>query len=515
MKPLLHQPTRQRGLVALAMIVLLLLVGAYFMLGTLNFAAVRVDRDRSTTDSLLRAKEALIAYAVADANRPGELPCPDVNDDGQLVINQDFIGSACVSLIGRLPWRTLGLPDLRDDAGERLWYALSDDFHANGTVPLNSDTAFRGGHTSLSLTGLQSASNLAAIIFSPGAPLVREDATALQSRSGAGALVASNYLDFAGGESNSDGNRVFVSAPKGDGFNDRLMPIHSDDIMWVVERRAGREFAQKLREHYDGWKAVTGQGFYPWAAPFGDPWTMQAGQNGLEEGLLPLSASPVVWTSASISGVGGSCSGVGTTEIVCSAIVVLGFGGDVTGRIGNVGSAFIAPPDASLVTTSGLVVLGSPSFTWNLDRPGQSLDVSTAISFLGTGAVEVRARTPPTSAWISSPSWLVTNRWYELAYYAVAPAFAVNGPAVAGTQSCGTCVTVAGTVAAANKEAVVVMMGRALPVGAPPQAARPISPLPVALDQFLESANRTTGDRIFEHNLRGTSFNDLPIVVRP
>ena len=32
------------------------------------------------------------------------------------------------------------------------------------------------------------------------------------------------------------------------------MPIYSDDIMWLVERRAGREYAQHLRDHYDAWQ---------------------------------------------------------------------------------------------------------------------------------------------------------------------------------------------------------------------------------------------------------------------
>ena len=58
---------------------------------------------------------------------PGYLPCPDPDDDG-------WAESTCGSLarhlgqaerLGRLPWKTLGLPDLRDGRGERLWYAVS------------------------------------------------------------------------------------------------------------------------------------------------------------------------------------------------------------------------------------------------------------------------------------------------------------------------------------------------------------------------------------------------------
>lgn len=515
----------------------LLLVGACFMLGSLNFAAVRVERDRVTTDALMRAREALIAYAVSDPNRPGELPCPDVDDDGRSTPGVEYVGANCASLIGRLPWFTLGLPDLRDDAGERLWYALSNDFRAGGPVPLNNDTAFRLGHSSLTLTptGQQSASNLVAIVFSPGAVLQRQGAANIQQRSCTGGSCditgtctsapvtntpkcnAVNYLDIASGEDNSDANPTYVSAAQTDTFNDRLMPIHSDDIMWLVERRAGREFAQKLREHYDTWKAATGQGFYPWAAPFTDPANMQVGQNGREEGLLPMSAAPVVWTSASISG--GACIGVGTNEIQCSALVVLGIGGDVSGRVGNIAAAFVDPPDGSEVSTSGLLLLGTPTYTWTVNRPTQSLDFSSNITFLGTGVVTVRVRAPSTtSAWITAPSWLVTNRWYQFAYYAVAPAFAINGAAVAGVQSCGTCITVANTAAPANKEAIVVMAGRALPLAAQTQTQRwapPLPPPPPLESQFLEGGNQTTGDRIFEQSPKTAMVNDLPIVVRP
>ena len=98
---------RQSGLVMIAIVVLLLLAGAYVFIGGLNASAMRVERDRVTRDALQKAKQALIAYAVADSNRPGELPCPDVNDDGKLVMGEDYVGSACVSLIGRLPWSTL------------------------------------------------------------------------------------------------------------------------------------------------------------------------------------------------------------------------------------------------------------------------------------------------------------------------------------------------------------------------------------------------------------------------
>ena len=69
--------------------------------------------------------------------------------------------------IGRLPWRTLGLPDLRDSSGERLWYAVSRQFARNPTCmpncPLTSDTLGQ-----LTVTGIAPATNVVTSNFCCG-----------------------------------------------------------------------------------------------------------------------------------------------------------------------------------------------------------------------------------------------------------------------------------------------------------------------------------------------------------
>ena len=79
---------------------------------------------------------------------------------------QLYFGSYCPSELGRLPWRTLGLPDPRDGSGERLWYAVSRDYSRNpaGAPPLNSDTP-----GPLTVTGTAPANDVIAIVFAPGA----------------------------------------------------------------------------------------------------------------------------------------------------------------------------------------------------------------------------------------------------------------------------------------------------------------------------------------------------------
>lgn len=512
----------QRGLALIFVISVLALAAILVLLGSLNAASLRVERDRTTREALIKAKEALIAYAVSDPIRPGELPCPDINDDGKLVIGEDIIGSACASYTGRLPWVTLGIPDLRDDSGERLWYALSVDFHANGTVALNSNTAFRTGNTSLTISGTQPAANVVAVVFSAGSRLQRADGV-FQARgctvgvncdatrkcttspaSNTPKCNPINYLDVSGGIDNADLDKNFVSAGESASFNDRVLAIYSDDIMSLVQKRTGMTLAQNLRSHFDAWQTAalitpaSRKGFYPWAAPLTDPSVVQPGTNGTTNGLLPLSASAVVWDSASFPL--GTCSGVNTTQLVCTGPIIA-LPRTITARVRNIGTAFVDPPQASDVAVSG-IVLGS-SYTWTLNPAAQALDFSYNATFGLLATVTVNA--PSASAWTTT-TWLANNNWHQAAYYAVAPAFAING-----SGSCGACVTINNTTMPNNnKQAVVMMTGRALSG----QAARPVTP-PASPIDYLEGVNQTPSTLVFEHKLRSNTFNDEPIAVRP
>lgn len=506
----------QRGVATALLISVLVIGGALLAFTSYNFSAVRVERESSTADALAMAKEALIAYAVADDNRPGELPCPDVDDDGQVTLAAEYAGSNCISLIGRLPYRTLGLPDLRDDSGERLWYALSNDFHANGTVALNSDTAFRAGNTSLAITGVQPANNLVAIVFAPGPVLRRQGAAALQDRSpGPATLNAVNYLDLAAGQDNADLDRNYISAARSETFNDRLLSVFSDDIMRLVERRAARELAQNLRNHYDAWASAPGisaasrKGFYPWAAPLNDPTVAAPGVNTTTNGQLPLAASSVVWDSATAPL--GTCGGVNTDQITCSGVLV-GLVLTINGRVRNVGTAFVDAPSAGPpdVTVAGVAL--APTVTWTLNPAAQALDFTWS-AILGT-VVTVTVRAPRPSAWTTG-SWLATNNWHQNALYAVSPGYAISGNGACGGAG-PSCITVSNTLGTTNdKHAAVIMTGRALPLASPAQD--PILRLapPTAADKFLESANATLADLVLEQNARTATFNDYAIAVRP
>lgn len=233
----------QRG-AALLLLLMLVSVGALavFVSG-LNRATVQLERDRITNEALAQAKAALIGRAVSDDNSPGSLPCPDTNNDG---VSELLSGNSCPVYVGRLPWKTLRLPDLRDGKGERLWYALSANFRDDDSAVINSDTL-----GILTLTGSLSATQAIAVIFAPGAVLPG------QARDAASENMAANYLEGTNATSFTE----FVAGNATPAFNDRLMPILHSDLLPLIEKRIARE-AKKCLDDY----ALISGGKYPWAA---------------------------------------------------------------------------------------------------------------------------------------------------------------------------------------------------------------------------------------------------------
>ncbi len=259
-------PKRQSGLALLVLLALLGITAAVLIIRISASAADTTDQDRRTAEVLGLAREALIARAANDPNSPGSLPCPDlvtnivgnVPNDG---VADLFAGPGCPSYIGRLPWKTLGLPDLRDGYGERLWYVLSPDFRDNFlVVPINSDTLGQ-----LTVTGITPANNVIAIIFSPGPAIGNEQRDLANENTVANYLEGSNA---AGVPTPGPPNNFNFDALQPSGtFNDRLLAITSDMLLPEVERRVARE-ARKCLEAFS--QQLGANNRYPWAAPLTD-----------------------------------------------------------------------------------------------------------------------------------------------------------------------------------------------------------------------------------------------------
>jgi len=244
---------RQRGAALLVMLVIVVMGASAALVGSLSITTLKNARQEKTATALAQAKEALIGYAASDTNRPGELPCPDINNDGIITItgvNADYSGSNCISLIGRLPWKTLGLPDLRDASGERLWYAVSDPFHANSTVKLNSDTA-----GTLTVSGNITASNIIAIVFAPGQPLPANNRSAANinnhSYSLESVVTAPTSFSLLTPNDQPGGNHT---------YNDQIITLSTTQLLPLVEKRIAREVKKCLDDY-----AANNNYKYPWA----------------------------------------------------------------------------------------------------------------------------------------------------------------------------------------------------------------------------------------------------------
>ena len=147
-------------------------------------------------------------------------------------------------------------PRLRDGAGERLWYALSDNFRNNPKLAggLNSETLAQ-----LILDGASGPNDkVVALIIAPGVELAAQNRTLFPG-------AVAHYL-----ESNnaSVGDQSFVSADASVDFNDRVVAITRAELMGAVERRVMGEVSRVLQDY----KLTYGGGVsYPWLSPFGDP----------------------------------------------------------------------------------------------------------------------------------------------------------------------------------------------------------------------------------------------------
>lgn len=256
-------PGRQRGIALMAMLVVVIMGIAAMLIGSLNSTALKNEQQKKTAEALAQARDALIGRAVADNNMPGSLPCPDLvtNIPGTNVPNDgiaDWLsGNDCPSYIGRLPWKTLRLPDLRDGNNERLWYALSPSFRDDDSArPLNSNT--KGALAIYQTDGIslltETDYSAVAVIFAPGTAIGSQTRNSTADKNN-----AANYLDIANSRNNAAAAGPFIAGAKSDSFNDQLLFLTTKNLMPLVEQRVASEVKRALTSYY------TINGYYPWA----------------------------------------------------------------------------------------------------------------------------------------------------------------------------------------------------------------------------------------------------------
>lgn len=252
-------PSRQQGAALLIFVTLIILAAAYSLLKKLNHTPPDIVRSSNDTVVLAEAKAALIGYAVS-SSPPGQLPCPDYDNDGQA----DACTGAGPISVGRLPWRDLRLSELRDSNGETIWYVPAREFES--TQVINSGV--------IASLVVDTTNRIAAVLISPGEPLQG------QSRAPSAQNIASRYLE----DDNNNDDTNYVTSATGD-FNDQLVSISDIELLSATGQRVAREIASELRDYYDD------NGFFPYAALASD--LSDACDDGVRSGLVPVNIGAV------------------------------------------------------------------------------------------------------------------------------------------------------------------------------------------------------------------------------
>ncbi len=220
---------RQRGAALLIFLLIVVLGALTYLVTSLGTSDIEARRAQQSQEVLAKARDALIGYGLRyreDQRSQGQpdrmygyLPLPDLGTtrNNNVGCTQEgceaanFAGNGLYStVVGRLPWRTLGIEPLRDSHGECLWYLVSGG-HQNiqRATPMNWDTlghldiVVANGFTALTSILANAHDRPVAVIFSPGPPLPGQDRVPPSSPPPAGDDVAIcggnynavNYLD--------------------------------------------------------------------------------------------------------------------------------------------------------------------------------------------------------------------------------------------------------------------------------------------------------------------------------
>lgn len=232
---------RHEGGYALLITILILFLGgvSVFVVATDPASEQRAQRTAAASVALGQARGLILARALSDTNRPGTVPCAAPGTGGK----GTFHGDDCDAASGRLPYRTLSTPPLRDAGGAQLWYVLDPSLRDRASQePINPER--KSG--ALTVNGKD---HFGAVLIAPG------DALSGQNR-GSG-----NREDFleGGNESGSE----FTDCMNEPTCNDIVLGISIDRLFHAVQRRVLDAVAEMLRDFY------AAHGYLPYAAPFG------------------------------------------------------------------------------------------------------------------------------------------------------------------------------------------------------------------------------------------------------
>lgn len=401
---------RQHGAALMIMLLILGVMGAFMAIRTLN--GLQSARDQITAQALAQAKDALIGYAVTYRDTHpnqvfGYLPCPDTDNNGF----EPNCGSKDVTFIGRLPWKTLGLPPLRDSAGECLWYAVSGRAKNNpNTDAMNWDTlgqlAITEAVTGTTLAAADTHDTPWAVVLAPrGVMGAQTRAGAAGSECGGNNTVA-DYLDgtdplYAGVIPNANSTTTLTVS----NAESVRVGSNNDQALWITSREIFDRIKKRSDFKTDVYDMMADLVTYLNGLPVASLPATSVGNKGIDAMIAsyvavhPISSSPLKnvnvranWqdnllyaklptpTSITIDGV--------NSPSPCSAVLI--FGGERTAGQTRLTAAnkaaagnYLEAPNAALFPASGAY-----TGTANFSRTAASADIIRCITGLSAGATQ-------------------------------------------------------------------------------------------------------------------------------
>ena len=462
-----HNLSRQRGAALLLMLLVIIVAASASLLSRVDPASLKARRAAGSQAALADAKRALLAFAATYPDRvpgsPAQLPCPDLDSGGGFLDGEahtSSCGAAGVTMLGRLPWRTLGLDAPRDSAGSCLWYAVSGAHKSAGAstaTMINPDTNGLLQVFSLdsgaALYGATPDNRAVAVIFAPREPVVGQTRLVPAVDGGCSATFSANdYLEASVALGIS--NAVVTGAPL------------------VVEQFA--QGAAPAMDHNDRLSVITRAEF---ANEISGRWDFSAMAESLTRGIA-------------------SC--------------VAAYGLQNTG----------GPNDLRLPWPAPVALADYSDDSLYDDAPGPHLsgrlpnavdDSSTAI---GNPIGALLANCDPAVASDWTPALLpVWQHWKDHVFYTVAESFE---PGAAIPSSCVSCLTVNGS---GSYAALVFFAGSRL-TALDQQRNAPPTDTDTRQDiaNYLEDANSTnhpyvSGAADFRSNPPSTTFNDIVVCI--
>jgi len=253
-------PGRQRGAALLLIMLVILVAATATVVSKLSADELNARRLAATASQLAAARSALLAHAAVRPDMvdgsPVLLPCPDLDDSGGLDEGTAHEGSCGIrgeTVLGRVPWRTLGIEPPRDSSAACLWYVVSGSWKEAGTetaAMVNPDSNGQlqvwGVESAAVAVGGTAATRPVAAVLAPGEPLPGQMRPAPGNRQCSASFNAANFLDsdIDTGINNAvlsgvaDGiDFLAVAAGRSADHNDRIAVIARADLEAAVVAR--------------------------------------------------------------------------------------------------------------------------------------------------------------------------------------------------------------------------------------------------------------------------------------